>query len=230
MMENSYILYHYPLSPFCRKVRLVLAEKKFDFVLREERYWERRVAFKKLNPARKVPALRNGVDVFADSQAICEYLEAIAPEDTIPLIPDDPKEQCEMRRLIFFFDEKFNREVTSVLLFERMMRRVQQRGSPDERRVKFGLVNLKNHAKYLKFLVMHRRWIAGNKLSLADFTVAAHLSCLDYVGDIDWNHKDFEEIKGWYSRIKSRRAFKPILSDHVPGYFPPLHYANVDFD
>ncbi|MCY4099772.1 MAG: glutathione S-transferase family protein [Rhodobacteraceae bacterium] len=229
-MENSYVLYHYPLSPFCRKVRLVLAEKKIDFTLREERYWEKRVAFQKLNPAGKVPALRNGKEVFADSQAICEYLEAITPDDAIRLIPEDPREQCEMRRLISFFDEKFNQEVTSILVFERMLRRIQQKGSPDERRVKVGLEQLKNHTKYLQFLIMHRRWIAGDRLTLADFTVAAHLSCLDYVGLINWKKEEYAEIKGWYSRMKSRRAFKPLLSDHVPGYFPAFHYANVDFD
>ncbi len=229
-MEHSYILYHYPLSPFCRKVRLVLAEKRIDFTLREERYWEKRIAFQKLNPSGKVPALRNGMEVFADSQAICEYIEAIALDNSVSLIPQDPKEQCEMRRLISYFDEKFNQEVTSVLVFERMLRRIQKKGSPDERRVKYGLNNLKYHAKYLKFLILHRRWVAGNKLTLADFAVAAHLSCLDYVGYIDWHQEDFAEIKGWYSRIKSRRAFKPILSDHIPGYFPPIHYANVDFD
>ncbi|MYG42864.1 MAG: glutathione S-transferase domain-containing protein [Rhodobacteraceae bacterium] len=135
-----------------------------------------------------------------------------------------------MRRLISFFDEKFNQEVTSVLVFERMLRRIQQKGSPDERKVKFGLEQLKNHTKYLQFLIMHRRWIAGDRLTLADFTVAAHLSCLDYVGMINWKKEEYTEIKGWYSRMKSRRAFKPILSDHVPGYFPAFHYANVDFD
>ena len=49
-------LYHQPLSPFCRKIRLVLAEKKIEVELVEEKTWERRIDFLRLNPAGKVPA------------------------------------------------------------------------------------------------------------------------------------------------------------------------------
>ena len=52
-------LYHVPLSPFCRKVRLVLAEKKMDVELIEERYWEQSAEFLRRNPAGKVPILRH---------------------------------------------------------------------------------------------------------------------------------------------------------------------------
>ncbi len=228
-MSAPYILYHYPISPFSRKVRLVLAEKNFEFTLREERYWERREGFWRINPSGKVPVLCHGRDVFADSQAICEYLEMVAPEGTVPLFPDDPKEQCEVRRLIAYFDEKFYQEVTQVLLFERMLRRVQKQGFTNERQVRSGLEKYRRHMKYIKHLIDNRRWIAGSRMTLADFTVAAHLSCLDYVGDIQWDDEDLAGVKGWYSAIKSRPAFRPILSDHVPGYVPPRHYAHVDF-
>ena len=44
-------LYHLPLSPFCRKIRLVLAEKKIEVELVEERVWDRRMDFLRMNPA-----------------------------------------------------------------------------------------------------------------------------------------------------------------------------------
>ncbi len=50
-------LYHVPLSPFCRKVRLSLAEKRIEVDLVEERYWERDLDFMRRNPAGKVPVL-----------------------------------------------------------------------------------------------------------------------------------------------------------------------------
>ncbi|MFK7943978.1 MAG: glutathione S-transferase family protein, partial [Paracoccaceae bacterium] len=50
-------LYHLPLSPYCRKVRLVLAEKRVEVDLVEERPWERRLDFLRMNPAGKVPVL-----------------------------------------------------------------------------------------------------------------------------------------------------------------------------
>jgi len=52
-------LYHYPLSPFSRKVRLVLAEKKIEVELIEERYWEPSSEFLRLNPCWACTYLKN---------------------------------------------------------------------------------------------------------------------------------------------------------------------------
>ena len=51
------VLYHLTLSPFARKVRVVLAEKNLDFTLKLEKIWERRPEFLALNPAGEVPVL-----------------------------------------------------------------------------------------------------------------------------------------------------------------------------
>src|SRR4249920_18033 len=75
------ILYHLPLSPFSRKVRLVLAEKRLPFDLRSEKVWERRADYLELNPAGTVPTLveDNGLAI-ADSGVICEYLDEAYPD------------------------------------------------------------------------------------------------------------------------------------------------------
>ena len=74
-------LYHLPLSPFSRKVRLVLAEKWLPFELRLEKVWERRPEYLELNAAGTVPTLieDNGLAV-PDSGVICEYLEEACPD------------------------------------------------------------------------------------------------------------------------------------------------------
>jgi len=72
-----------------------------------------------------------------------------------------------------------------------------------------------------------RRWLAGENFSLADITAAAHLSTLDYLGDVPWDNH--EPAKEWYARIKSRPSFRPLLADHIPGAPPPKHYADLDF-
>ena len=76
-------LYHFPLSPFCRKVRLTLAEKRLEVELVEERYWEPSPDFLRRNPAGKVPVLRWDNRVMSESQAICEYLEERFPEPAL---------------------------------------------------------------------------------------------------------------------------------------------------
>ncbi len=218
-------LYHYPLSPFSRKVRLVLAEKKIEVELIEEKYWEQDAEFRRRNPAGKIPVLKMGNKLFADSTAICEYLEDLQP--TPPLMPRSAEARYEVRRLIGWFDDKFYHEVTAKLLGERVFRKVMGTGYPDSSNVKAGAKAIKYHLDYMALLLEKRRWLAGNDLTLADFAAAAQLSCLDYISDVDWNRS--ESVKDWYAKIKSRPAFRSILADQVPGFPPPPQYANLDF-
>lgn len=218
-------LYHVPLSPFCRKVRLVLAEKKIEVELVDERYWENPPDLKRRNPAGKVPVLRYRGNMLAESQAIVEFLDETVPEPS--LMPRSPQERHEVRRLCAWFDDKFNTEATKPILNERVWRKVLRQGYPDSRAVKNGLRAIREHMDYLSTLLDSRRWLAGNSLSLADFTAAAHFSCLDYISDVDWDHS--ETLKNWYATIKSRPAFRSVLADHVPGIHPAPHYAELDF-
>ena len=218
-------LFHVPLSPFCRKVRLSLAEKKIEVELVEERYWEADPDFLRRNPAAKVPVLRLDGVMMSESAAICEYIEETRPEP--PLLPRDPAERLEVRRLVGWFDDKFHNEVTSKLLYERVNKKVMGQGFPDSRNVKDGAKAIKYHLDYMTWLLDHRRWLAGDVMTLADFAAAAHLSSLDYISDVDWNRS--EVVKDWYAKIKSRPAFRSILADQVPGFPPPRHYNDLDF-
>lgn len=218
-------LYHVPLSPFCRKVRLVLGEKRIEVDLVEEKYWEQDPDFLRRNPAGKVPVLRLGAMTMPESMAICEYLEEKTPEP--PLLPATPEGRYETRRLVAWFDDKFFREVTSKLLYERVNKKVMGQGYPDSSNVKQGARAIKFHLDYMAWLLDQRRWLAGDQMTLADFTAASHLSCLDYISDVDWNRS--ATVKDWYAKIKSRPAFRSILADQVPGFLPPAHYSDLDF-
>ncbi|WP_296417660.1 glutathione S-transferase family protein [Pseudooctadecabacter sp.] len=218
-------LYHYPLSPFSRKVRLSLAEKRIEVELVEERYWEQDADFLRRNPAGKVPVLKMDGRVMADSTAICEYLEETHP--TPALLPSGPEARYEVRRLVAWFDDKFNEEVTTKLMGERVFRKVMGTGYPDSANVKAGAKAIKYHLDYMTWLLDQRRWLAGNDMTLADFAAAAHLSCLDYVSDVDWNRSEI--VKDWYAKIKSRPAFRSILADQISGFPQPSHYADLDF-
>jgi len=218
-------LYHLPLSPFCRKVRLVLAEKKIEIDLVEEAPWEKRADFLRLNAGGKVPVLRMDGLVLSESAAICEYLEEVSP--TPALMPSTPEDRAEMRRLCGWFDDKFHRDVTSKLVFERVTKKLMKQGYPDSTAIKDGAKAARFHIDYMGWLLEHRRWLAGDAMSLADFTAAAHLSCLDYTNDVDWDRK--AAVKDWYAKIKSRPAFRSLLADQVPGLNPPDHYADLDF-
>ncbi|MAN97516.1 MAG: glutathione S-transferase [Roseovarius sp.] len=202
-----------------------LAEKKIEVERVEERYWEQDPDFLRRNPAGKVPVLRIDGKTMSESAAICEYLEEKYPEPS--LMPKGTDARYEVRRLVGWFDDKFHRDVTAKLVYERVNKKVMKLGFPDSRNVKDGAKAIKYHLDYMAWLLDHRRWLAGDVMTLADFAAAAHLSALDYISDVDWTRS--EAVKDWYAKIKSRPAFRGILADQVPGFPPPAHYADLDF-
>ena len=219
-------LYHLWLSPCSRKVRVVLHEKKLDFELAAEKIWERRPEFLALNPAGEVPVLiEPDGQAIADHAAICEYLDELHPEPA--LLGSTPKARAEVRRLCAWFDGKFEIEVTRNLVGEKITKRFLGQGGPDSRAIRAGTANLKTHLDYLTWLVDRRKWLAGDHFSLADIAAAAHVSCLDYIGDVPW--EEHPHVKDWYAKMKSRPSFRPLLADHIPGAAPPKHYADLDF-
>ncbi len=220
------LVYHLPLSPYCRKVRLVLAEKRLPFELRVEKAWERRPEYLDLNAAATVPTLIDDSGlVVPDSQVICEYLEEAYPDT--PMLGESLAERVEVRRLVQWFDGKFAADVTRNLSEQKYIRRLAGRGHPDAGALRAGYANLRDHMQYIGWLSETRRWLAGASISLADFAAAAHLSVLDFTGDVDWSLSP--PTREWYARMKSRPSFRPLLSDRVPGMMPPMHYANLDF-
>jgi glutathione S-transferase len=220
------VLYHLWLSPFSRTIRIVLKEKGLEFTLKSEKTWERRPEFLALNPSAEVPVLiEPDGTVIAEIHAISEYLDEVY-RDKI-LIGINPVDRAEVRRLVAWFDVKMNHEVTENLVGEKMMKRFLGFGQPNSSAIRAGHANLVHHLAYIGYLTERRRWLAGENFSLADITAAAHLSALDYMGDVPWD--DHEAAKEWYARIKSRPSFRPILADHIPGAPPPAHYTDLDF-
>lgn len=221
------ILHHLWLCPFSRKVRIVLAEKKIPCDLLVEKVWDQRPEFLALNPAADVPVLVEADgSAISDSSAITEYLDEIQPNP--PLFGGDPRSRAEVRRLVAWFDVKFNRDVTINLVGEKIVKRqMGVRSGPDSRLVRIGYTMIRQHLDYIGWLVEHRRWLAGDLLSMADIAAAAHLSSVDYVGDVPW--EDYPLAKDWYARMKSRPSVRPLLADHLPGIPPPPHYADLDF-
>jgi glutathione S-transferase len=220
------VLHHLPLSPYCRKVRLVLAEKRLPFEVRTERVWDRRPEYLLLNPAGTVPTLveETGL-VIPDSSVICEYLEEAYPDTS--LLGRTLAERVEVRRLVAWFDGAFAQDVTRPLYGEKLLKRMAGRSNPDAAALRIGYANLRGHMEYIGWLAETRRCLAGADWSLADFAAAAHLSSLDFAGDVDWSVS--AAAKDWYARIKSRPSFRGLLADRVPGIMPPAHYANLDF-
>ena len=219
------LLVHHSISPQSRKVRLIMAEKKMLFVLKEEEPWNISPEIKKINPSGELPVLIFDGNVISGNYAITEYLEESNPQ--YKLLPEDYKQRAEIRQISDWFDTKFYNEVYKYIVSEKIIKRFQFKQAPNSKILKAGLNNLKYHMDYVDYLADKNSYIAGNTLSLADLTVAAHLSVIDYLGDIVWS--DYKNAKLWYAKIKSRPSFKDILKDNIRGIYPSANYTNLDF-
>ena len=224
-------LIHYALGPWSRTARVLLKEYQLDAALIEEKPWEWRPEFLSVNPGGNLPVL------LVDHVAICgiypitDYLLEAAPTDDMPLppelMPEEPYPRAETRRMMDWFHQKFYDEVWRYIAYERIENPFVHRQSPNPDTIRVAMSNLRNHMAYLSRLLEERYWIGGDYLSVADITAACHVSCLDYLGDMNWSGLPL--VKNWYARIKSRPSFRPLLGDVVPSLAPPGHYTDLDF-
>ncbi len=220
------ILYHHWLNPSARFIRVLLAEKRLETTLRLEKDWERRDAFLKLNPAGEVPVLLlDDGRALSGTRAIAEFLEDTIPEPA--LLPEAPEDRHEVRRLVDWFHSKLGTEVTRHTVNEKLFKRFMQMGEPNSDAIRCAAHNLRTHLAYIEYLAERRHYLAGSRFTMADAAAAAHLSVVDYFGDILWDR--WPTAKDWYVRVKSRRSVSPLLTDVIPGLKPPAHYGEIDF-
>jgi glutathione S-transferase len=227
-------LIHAEFCPHSRFIRLAMAEMGMESEFIQERVWERRAEFLALNPAGTTPVLiEEGTFVVPEADIIAEYLDetrGLALGDR-RLLPDPPAERVEVRRLTHWFNHKFFAEVSGPLTLEkiskRFMRNDQGGGPPDTVQIRGARANVRYHLQYIGWLVARRNWLAGDRLTYADLAAAAHLSCVDYLGDAAWNES--EGARAWYAKIKSRPSFRPLLAERVAGMAPAASYDNLDF-
>jgi glutathione S-transferase len=227
-------LYHHPLSPASRYIRLVLAEygQQAEFI--EEKPWLRRTEFLRLNAAGTLPVM-----IEDDGDPVCggivtgEYLDETigAMMRDKRLMPENPRERAEIRRLTEWFLVKFDSECVRYLVGERVYKRLMDAaaggGEPDSSLIRAGRNNLKYHLKYTGWLAASRNWLGGLRISQADLAAGAAYSVLDYLGEIDWEAEP--AARDWYARVKSRPSFRPLLADKISGLPPASHYIDLDF-
>jgi glutathione S-transferase len=227
-------LFHHALCPHSRFVRLVLGEHGIDVRLIEERVWERRHEFLALNPAGTTPVLvEEGSPPIPEAHVIAEYLDETRGSHfgEFRLLPRDIVARVEVRRLMSWFNTKFFAEVSGPVVHERVLKRRMTReqggGSPDTDTIRAARSNIRYHLAYVGWLARSRDWLAGARLTYADLAAAAHLSSVDYLGDVPWDED--EAARSWYARVKSRPSFRPLLSEAHAGIPPSPSYADLDF-
>jgi len=211
-------LIHVMLSPSCRLARLMLGEKRIacDPVLAED--------------------LKQTMPVFVEMDgtqaegvwAILDHLEHNYPDR--PLAPADDAARRACLRWVDWAMGPFHEKVTQRIVYEKAAPRYTGAGysrAPDMNVIRAGREELKTALKAIGTAAETNGNLACRETTLGDLAVAAHLSTLDYFGEVPWD--DFAAAGEWYVRMKSRPSFRSILSDRVPGQPPVAHYTELDF-
>jgi len=221
-------LYHWSLDPVARTARLALAEKRIAFEDVETRPWAVHPDMERLGPGAAPPAFidttSEGRINLLGTHALIEYLDVAYPSPR--LLPAGHQDAAEARRLWRWCEDSFQ-VVTDNLLTERAAQWVRRDRQPDSTALRKGAHALRGRLTFLNALAESRSYVAGRHLTVADLAVAAHLSSLDYFGDVDWSA--VPDLRAWYARMKSRPCFRSLLADRVEGTRPAPHYADLDF-
>src|SRR5712672_3997771 len=159
-------LFHHPLCPHSRFVRIATGEYGLNPTLVEERPWERRNEFLVLNPAGTTPVLlEEGHPAVPGAAVIAEYLDETRGGELgeLRLLPREPGPRVEVRRLMNWFNNKFFAEVSGPLTMERLYKRQMPvsagGGSPDTDAIRAARQNMRYHLAYIGWLVRTRDWL-----------------------------------------------------------------------
>jgi glutathione S-transferase len=196
-----------------------------EFDTKIVKVWEQKESFLKLNFANETPVLVNNSNkyVIYDSYLITEYLEKFNETSNFLFYGSN---EFEIKKIIMWFDKKFYNEVSKIILDYKLYSIYTNKRITN---VLFldTLGKLRFHLGYIEMLLKDSTFILSDIFTMADVTVAAHLSVIDYLGEIDWNkHK---RIKEWYCLMKAKKSFNTFFTDKIGNMSPPPHYYKVDF-
>ncbi len=197
-------LYHHPLSPNVRRVRLTAAvlgleleEQVVDFAKGEHKT----PSFLAINPNGALPALVDGDFVLTESRAIMQYLAAQKPESG--LLPTDERSRADVTRWQFW-DSSHWAPALGAIAFERVIKGFMNLGAPDTAKVEENLKSFQRWGAVLNGRLEGKQFVVGNALTIADLTLA---SSLMYAKQSDVPVAQFGNIDAWFGRISAHEAW-----------------------
>jgi glutathione S-transferase len=188
-------------SPYVRKARIVLAEKKIDYKLVLENVWVPETTIHTFNPLGKVPCLvmEDGEAVF-DSRVICEYVDTLSPVGK--LIPQSGRERIEVRCLEALADGMLD---AAVLTRNELTQRPPEQRSEawiarQRRKIDESLIAMSQGFS-------GKTWCAGNHYTLADITLGCALGYLDFrMPEVNWREA-YPNLDKHFQKLSLRQPF-----------------------
>ena len=208
MNESQQPVFHMKLigsltSPYVRKVRVVLAEKKLEFQFVEEDVWSKDSSISTANPLSKVPCLiMEGGEAMFDSRVITEYLDTMSPVGK--LIPTSGRERAEVKTWEALADGLLDASIAARLEATWTGRTDAQRSS--------AWIDRQMDKIHASLAAMERGlgdkpFCSGVHLSLSDVAVGCALGYLDFrFAQLDWRSAH-PHLARLHEKLAQRQSF-----------------------
>jgi glutathione S-transferase len=195
-------LYSIHNSNNCRRVNATILHLGLDVEVAETAMGDlKKPEFLALNPNGKVPTLVDGDLRLWESRAIMQYLCA---KKESPLWPNDATRRADITRWQFWEATHLSRG-TGAYAFENLFKKIFMKQEPDPAALAVGEKEWRTFAPVLHAHLETRKWMLGNELTLADFSVGA---CFSYAEPSGLPMNDYPHIKAWLSRLAEIPAWK----------------------
>lgn len=211
------MIYGSTISPFVRKVRVVLAEKGLEYKVDPINPFAPPPEFLAISPLKRIPAFRD-TDLpepnhLSDSSVICDYLEHKFP--TPALYPSDPYQRARALWYEEYADSILAQTVGPGLFFERIVKRIMK-GQPDESVCQATLTQkLPPLFDYLEKEIGDKKFFAGDAFSIADIAVATMIVNFEHAGEaIDAAR--WPKLAAFIKRVHERPSFKTCIEEERP--------------
>ena len=204
----SFTLYGASLSPYVRKVRVAMAEKgltyehiQIDPARRPEDYYD-------ISPFGRIPALRDGDHVLADSGVICTYLEAKYP--ATPLTYSDPYLKARVQWFEKFGDYELGPVATFGVFRNRVVMKLLGKPGDEEHVTRCLKEKLPPLMEYLEANAPETGFIVGEQFTFADIAIATHFVNFS-LGREQLDAAQWPKSVAYLNRVLSRPSFAPLV-------------------
>jgi len=211
------VIYGSTVSPFVRKVRVVMAEKGVEYTLDPVNPFGAPPEFAEISPLKRIPAFRD-TDVpepntLCDSSVICDYLEHKFPSPA--LYPSDPFQRARALWYEEYADSVLAQAIGRGFFFERVVKKIMRAPVDEELCQKTLTETLPPLFDYLEKEIGSKDYLAGDMFSIADITVCTMLVNFEHAGgavdDARW-----PKLAAYVKRIHARPSFTAFIDEERP--------------
>lgn len=207
----SMTVYGAPLSPFVRKVRLLLAEKGLDYQLEVVAPFHQPDWFFEISPLGRIPGFKDGDLTLADSSVIGQYIEEQYPEAPA-LYGDTAAEKARIRWLEKYADYELAPLTTFAVFLNRALNPTMGKACNEEAVQKALTEKLPKHFDYLEKVLDGGDYLVGNRLSAADLAFACQLINLQH-GRESLDATRWPGLAALQARLCQRDSIQAVLPD-----------------